>query len=152
MPLGQYDSTKLVNIGTNRWSFKPEVGISQALGSWILEATAGVIFYTKNNDFWGGKTRQQDPIYALQGHLIYNFPWGIWAALNATYYFGGRTTIDGVEGDDLQRNWRLGVTLTLPVNRYNSVKLYAGTGVQTSTGSDFKLVGIVWQYRWGQGL
>jgi hypothetical protein len=152
MPLGQYDSDKLANIGTNRWSFKPEVGISQALGRWTLEAIAGVTFYTKNDDFLGGKTRGQDPIYSLQGHLIYNFQSGIWAALNATYYSGGRTRIDGVEGDDLQSNWRLGATLTLPVTRHNSVKLYASTGVQTRTGENFDLLGIAWQYRWGGGL
>ena len=49
MPLGQYDSDRLVNIGTNRWSFKPEVGISRALGRWTLEGAAGVIFYTSNS-------------------------------------------------------------------------------------------------------
>ena len=151
-PLGQYDSDKLANIGTNRWSFKPEVGISQALGRWTLEAAAGVTFYTNNDDFFGGKTREQDPMYSLQGHLIYNFQWGIWAALNATYYTGGSTTIDGVKGDDLQSNWRWGATLTLPVDLHNSVKLYASTGVQTRTGGDFDLVGIAWQYRWGGGL
>ncbi|HYS17812.1 MAG TPA: transporter, partial [Candidatus Binatia bacterium] len=32
VPLGQYDSDKLVNIGTNRWSFKPEIGISKTWG------------------------------------------------------------------------------------------------------------------------
>jgi hypothetical protein len=152
MPLGQYDSDKLVNIGTNRWSFKPEVGISHALGRWTLEGSAGVTFYTKNHDFFGGQTREQDPIYSLQGHLIYNFPRGIWAALNATYYTGGRTTIGGVEGNDLQKNWRFGATLALPLSLHHSVKLYASTGVSTRTGDEFNLVGIAWQYRWGGGL
>ena len=151
-PLGQYDSGRLVNIGSNRWAFKPELGISQALGRWTLEGTAGVIFYTPNHDFMGGQTRSQDPIYSFQGHLIYNFPAGIWAALNATYYTGGRTSVDGEEGDDLQRNWRLGTTLTFPVDRHHSVKLYASTGVQTRTGGNFNLLGIAWQYRWGGGL
>ncbi len=152
MPFGQYDSDKLANIGTNRWSFKPEVGISQALGRWTIEAAAGVTFYTKNDDFFGGQTREQDPIYSLQGHLIYSFPRGIWAALNATYYTGGRTTIEGVEGDDLQKNWRFGATLALPISIHHSIKLYANTGVYTRTGEEFDLVGIAWQYRWGGGL
>ena len=37
VPWGQYDSSRVVNIGTNRWSFKPEVGISQAAGPWTVE-------------------------------------------------------------------------------------------------------------------
>jgi len=152
MPLGQYEPEKLANIGTNRWSFKPEVGISQALGRWTLEAIGGVTFFTKNDEFLGSQTREQDPIYSLQGHLIYNFPRGIWAALNATYYTGGRTSIDGVKGDDIQKNWRFGATLTLPVNRHNSIKLYASTGVYARRGENFDLVGIAWQYRWGGGL
>ena len=67
-------------------------------------------------------------------------------------YTARRTTVDGVEGNDLQKNTRLGVTVALPVNRYTSVKLYGSTGVSTRTGSDFDAVGILVQYRWGGGL
>ena len=151
-PLGQYDSSKLVNIGTNRWSIKPELGISKALGPLTLDLAAGVSFYTGNDDFFGGHTREQDPIYSLQGHLIYNLGRGVWGALDGTYYTGGRTTLDGVEGNDLQESSRLGLTLSLPVTRRNSIKLYASTGVSTRTGTDFDAVGIAWQYRWGGGL
>ena len=38
-PFGQYDNDRLVNIGTNRWSFKPESGISKALCQWTLEGS-----------------------------------------------------------------------------------------------------------------
>ena len=93
-PLGQYDTDKLVNIGTNRWSVKPELGISKALGPLTLELTTGVTFYTDNHDFLGGKTREQAPIYAVQGHVSYNLGAGIWVAVDGTYYTGGRTTID----------------------------------------------------------
>jgi hypothetical protein len=150
-PLGQYDSEKLLNIGTNRWSFKPEVGTSKTLGPVTLELASGVRFYTDNNDFLDGKTLQLSPLYSVQGHLIYSFATGIWAGLDALYYTGGRGTIDGKKGETLE-NARVGLTLTLPVNRYNSVKLYGSTGVYTKTGSDFDLVGIVWQFRWGAGL
>ena len=151
-PLGQYDADKLVNIGTNRWFVKPELGISKALGPLTLELTTGVTFYTDNHDFLGGKTRAQAPIYAAQGHVSYNLGAGIWVALDGTYYTGGRTTVDGVEGNDLQKNTRLGVTVALPVNRHTSVKLYGSTGVSTRTGSNFNAGGIVLQYRWGGGL
>ena len=151
-PLGQYDADKLVNIGTNRWSFKPELGISKALGPLTLELTTGVTFYTDNHDFLGDKTRAQAPIYSVQGHVSYTVGGGLWVAVDGTYYTGGRTTIDGVEGNDLQKNTRLGATVALPVNRYTSIKLYGSTGVSTRTGSDFNAGGIVWQYRWGGGL
>jgi hypothetical protein len=151
-PLGQYDSSKLLNIGTNRWSIKPELGVSKALGPLTLELDAGVTFYTNNDDFLNGMTLEQDPIYAVQGHLIYNFGAGVWGALDATYYTGGRTTVDGVKGDNVQENTRLGLTVALPVNRHNSIKLYASTGVFARTGSNFNTGGIVWQFRWGGGL
>jgi len=151
-PMGQYDSNKLVNVGTNRWSVKPEIGVSKEVGKLTLELNGSATYYTENDDFLGGQKREQDPIYAMQGHVIYGFSGGIWAALDATYYWGGQTTVDGVTGNDLQRNSRGGVTVALPVNRYNSVKLYASTGVSTRTGSDFDTFGIAWQTRWGGGL
>lgn len=152
VPWGQYDDTKLVNIGTNRWVFKPEVGISKAIGPWTLEATAGVTFYTDNKDFFGGNVRSQDPLYSLQGHVIYGFRSGIWASVDATYYAGGRSTLNGVLNSDLQQNWRFGGTLAFPVDRYNSIKLYASSGVSARTDNNFDLIGVAWQYRWGGGL
>ncbi len=151
-PLGQYDPDKLVNLGTNRWTFKPEFGFSKALGSWILEGTGAVNLYTDNDNFFGGQHRSQDPVYSAQGHVIYRFRRGAWVALDATYYTGGRTTIDGVQGDDLQKNWRTGLTVALPVNRLNSIKFYVSEGVSTRAGDDFVLAGAAWQHRWGGGM
>jgi hypothetical protein len=150
-PLGQYDPDRLVNLGTNRWSFKTEAGISKAVGKWIFEGIAGATFFTDNDDFFGGQHRSQDPIYSAQGHVIYRFPRGIWSAINATYYTGGRSTIDGVEGDDDLSNWRYGVTVALPVSRRSSIKLYGSDGVWTRVGDDFRLYGAAWQFRWGGG-
>jgi hypothetical protein len=152
IPASQYDPTRLVNIGTNRWSFKPEIGISKAMGSWTFEGQAAVTFFTDNDEFYGGTTRSQDPLYALQGHVIHNFRSGIWAALDVTYFTGGRSTLGGTVKNDLQQNWRAGATLALPVDRRNSVKLSASTGVSARTGNNFDLLGVAWQYRWGGGL
>ncbi|MFO1325034.1 MAG: transporter [Burkholderiales bacterium] len=152
VPASQYDSTRIVNIGTNRWFFKPEFGVSKAHGPWTLEFTAAATFYTDNDDFFNGKTRSQDPVYSFQGHAIYGFSSGIWTSVDATYFTGGRTTIDGVRGNDLQQNWRIGATLALPVDIHNSIKFYASSGVSSRTGNDFDLVGVAWQYRFGGGL
>lgn len=151
-PLGQYDKEKLVNLGNNRWFVKPDIGISKAWGPLVLELSSGVYCFTKNDDYYGGKTLEQDPVVTTQLHVTYNFGRGIWAALSGTYDYGGRTTVNGVQGDDLQNNSRVGATLALPVNRNNSIKLYASSDIHTSIGSDYKLVGVIWQYRWGSGL
>jgi hypothetical protein len=151
-PVGQYDASRLVNLGTNRWSFKPELGVSKALGRLTLEGAAAVTLYLDNDDFYQGRSRSQDPLYSLQGHLIYSFRSGVWGSLDGTYFTGGRTTLDGELNDDLQQNWRVGATLAFPVNARNSVKLYGSSGVSARTGNDFDLLGIAWQYRWGGGL
>jgi len=151
-PLGQYDKDKLVNLGSNRWFVKPDIGISKAWGAFALELSTGVFFFSNNNDYLDGKTLEQDPVYTTQLHGTYNFGRGIWAALSGAYDYGGRTTVDGVKNDDRQDNSRIGATLALPVNRNNSIKLYASSSVHTSVGSDIDLLGIVWQYRWGNGL
>jgi hypothetical protein len=151
-PTGQYDPSKLVNIGTNRWSFKPEVGISQALGPWTLEFQTAATLFTDNDDFFRGNTRSQDPLYSMQGHVIYAFRSGIWGSLDTTYFFGGRTTLNGKLNEDLQQNWRVGGTLAFPVDIHNSVKLYASSGVSARTDNNYDLYGIAWQYRWGGGL
>jgi hypothetical protein len=151
-PSGQYDDSRLVNIGTNRWSFKPEVGVSKALGPLTLEVAAAATMYTDNNDFFGGNTRSQDPLYSVQGHAIYSFGSGVWASIDTTYFTGGRTTINGTQNNDLQQNWRLGGTLAFPVDAHNSIKIYASNGVSARTGNSYDLIGITWQYRWGGGL
>ena len=151
-PLGQYDESRLVNIGTNRWSFKPEVGVSKAVGPWTLEVAAAAMFFTDNDDFFGGNALTQEPIYSLQGHLIYGFRSGIWVSVDATYFAGGRTTLNGNQNNDLQQNWRFGGTVAVPVDRANSVKIYLSTGLSARTGNEYDLVGVAWQYRWGGGL
>lgn len=151
-PWSQYDSSRLVNIGTNRWSFKPELGISKTLGPWTVEGQLAATIFTDNTDFYGGNQREQEPIYSAQAHAIYGFKSGKWASLDATWFGGGRTRFNGVDKADLQQNWRVGATFALPVNRRNSIKFYASSGVSDRTGNSFDLVGIAWQYRWGAGL
>ena len=121
------------------------------MGPWILELSGGVVFYQDNDEFLGG-TREQAPLYSAQAAVIRSFSNGIWASLSGTWYAGGRTTVNGVRKDDLQENSRLGVVVSLPVNRFNSIKLTAHTGVLVRAGSDFDAVSIAWQYRWGGGL
>jgi hypothetical protein len=148
VPVGQYDPNKLINIGTNRWSVKPDIGISKALGAYTLELSTGVTFFSTNDSYYGGQTLQQDPVYTTQVHLTCDFGNGVWGALDATYDYGGRTTVNGVQNDDSQDNSRFGAMLALPLDREYSVKFFASTGVSIRTGSNYSLGGAALQYRW----
>lgn len=151
-PLGQYDSDRLINIGTNRWTVKPEIGISKAWKRLTLELATSLAFYSDNDEFLGNRTLEKDPLYSIQSHAIYSMWRGVWGALDFTYYGGGQTSVDGVEVGERQENTRFGATLALPVNRYNSIKIYGSTGATARLGADFDTIGVVWQTRWGGGL
>jgi hypothetical protein len=150
LPLGQYDDSKLVNLGTNRFSIKPEIGISKTFHRLVLELATAINIYNVNHNYYGGKTLSQEPIGSVQSHVIYNFKKGIWTALDATYYWGGNTTIDGVQSNSMQENSRLGITIAVPVNIHHSIKLNLSTGTTTRTGTDFDSAILAWQYRWGR--
>ena len=151
-PLGQYDPERLLNLGTNRWTFKPEIGLSKKLAALTVEGALGVALFTDNDEYFGGRRREQEPIVSTQVHLIHEFPGGTWMAVNGTYYTGGRTTLDGVKRNDELGNSRLGATLAMPLDRQNSIKLHASKGISVRYGEDFSTVGAAWQYRWGAGL
>jgi hypothetical protein len=151
-PTGQYFPSKLVNIGANRWSFKPEFGVSKALSPWTLEGAVGVTLFTDNNDYFGGNSRHQNALFSVQGHAIFNFTSRMWAALDATYYTGGRTSLNGSQDADLQNNSRWGGTYAYSLTRHNSIKLYFSSGLTARTGTEFQTYGIGWQHRWGTGF
>jgi len=151
-PTGQYDDTRVVNIGTNRWSIRPVLGISKQVDQLTAEIAAGPIIFTDNGDFYGGHTRTQKPIYLTTGHLLYNFPYGIWTSLDIVYFTGGQSSINGKWNQDLQKNWRVGGTVSFPLNKNYSVKLFGSGGVSARTGNNYSLIGILLQYRWGAGL
>jgi hypothetical protein len=150
-PLGQYDKDRLVNIGSNRWSVKPELGASQGFGDWTFELAAGVTWFSENDEFFNGNTREQDPLYSLQAHVTRQFGRRAWGAFSLTYYDGGRTAINGDEQGQKLGGTRLGLTFSLPVDQRNSIRLSAHSGLAVRTGSDFKGVAAIWQHVWAGG-
>jgi hypothetical protein len=148
-PIGQYFPDKLINLGANRWSFKPEIGYSRARNRWTLEGYLGTWLFTGNDSFYPGESkRTQDPILSLQAHASYTIKPRLWLAADGTWYVGGTTTVDGVDKADLQRNSRLGTTLSLPLVDGQSLKLSYSTGATTRVGGDFDTFGVAWQYSW----
>jgi hypothetical protein len=151
-PTGKYEKDKLINIGRNIWAAKLGVGVSKALGKFTVEFLSDAEFYTTNYDFYGSTKKDTDPIYSVQGHLIYNIKRGMWVALNSNYYWGGNSYVDGVSKDTGLRNSRLGFVFAIPINKQNSIKLNASDGVSTRTGTDFTTAMLFWQYRFGGGI
>lgn len=145
-PTGEYDPDKLINVGTNRWAMKPEIGLAHPVGRWYFEAIGGVWLFGDNDNFFGGQHREQDPLASIQGHVSYTFRPKLWLAFNANYYDGGRTKIDDVLKDDRQSNSRYGLTLSVPLGRTQSLKFHWNDGASTRIGSDFMTYGIAWQY------
>jgi Putative MetA-pathway of phenol degradation len=147
-PLGQYDPTKLINIGSNRWSFKPEVGYTRTFRKWTLEGAVGVWLFTENTDYYGGQTKVQDPISSLQVHAIYTFKPRMWISFDANFYRGGETSISGGPRANLQENSRAGVVFALPVTAQHTIKFSYSRGAVTRIGADFSSYGLAWQYLW----
>jgi hypothetical protein len=148
-PTGQYHADRLINLGSNRWSFKPEVGVSVPIGRWTVDAYGGVWLFGANDRFYPGPARrEQDPVVALQGHTSYTVRPQLWVAFNATWYSGGATTVDGIEKADLQRNSRIGATISFPIAARQSLKASVSTGATTRIGGDFDTVALAWQMIW----
>jgi hypothetical protein len=148
-PLGQYDPTKLVNIGTNRWSFKPELGISKQAGRLTLEFLGTVAFFTANPDFFGGQEQTQAPLWSGQVNVIYTFRSGIWGGVGGVYYAGGEVRTNGGPPSIPQENTRIGAVLVFPLGKVNSIKTYWSTGATTRTGTDFDTFVVSWIHLWG---
>jgi hypothetical protein len=147
-PLGEYDPTKLINLGTNRWSLKPEVGVSLPYGHWVVEAMVGAWFFTDNKDFVGGRTRTQDAVFATQVHLTYKFKRSMWLAADANFFTGGQTTVGGTQNLDLQRNSRIGATFSSALGRHHAIRASVSRGAYTTIGADFTSIAVGYNYAW----
>jgi hypothetical protein len=155
-PTGQYDPTKLINYGANRWAFKPEIGLSRRWGHWVLDAYGAVWFFTTNDEFFSrnqfnpGVTKQtQKPIGAFEGHLSYDVKPRLWASLDGNFWSGGRTSSNGVENPStLQKNSRIGGTVSVPIGKHHSLKFSYNNGAYIRYGGNFQNISVAWQYSW----
>ena len=148
-PLGQYDSSRLINLGSNRWTFRSQLGVSQAAGLWTFEAFAGAWFFTENSNFFGGSTLEQKPLLVGKLHVIRSFPRGFWLALDGGYGYGGRSLLDGIERETRISTFRFGLTFAAPIARQHTVRLTLASGDRVERGADFDAIAVSYQYRWG---
>ena len=137
VPTGQYYDDKMINLGDNRFTFRPQIGVVHNRGKCSMELTTMASIYTDNNDFFNGKRLEQDPVFNTDAHLIYTFRPGLWLAGSFGYGYGGVTAVNGVSSDNRQSNLGWGLGLGMPINRAIGVKIaYIGTRTQAPTGLD----------------
>ena len=153
-PTGKYNPEFAINIGTNRWSFKPEIGFTRDAGRVELDVYAGVWFFTANDNYFtppGGapNTRTQEPIGAFEFHVSYDVRPRLWISADVNYWRGGKASVNGARNNNtLQANSRFGVTGSVPLTRHQAVKVSYSDGVVVRIGGNYKILSMGWQYGW----
>jgi hypothetical protein len=147
-PTGDYNSAHLVNISSNRWAFKPGIGLTQPIGRWFTDVSAGVWLFTDNDNFFNGHVRGEAPLWSIQTHVGYYFPRDIWLSADLTYYSGGETSINGVTKQDPQSVTRYGLTLSVPFGSGFSGKVAWAGWAGARNGGTFDTLAFTLQYRW----
>jgi len=149
LPTGDYMNDKLINLGTNRYTFRPQFGVVHNRGKWSMELTGAVYLYTDNDDFFNGNKLEQDPYYTFQTHLIYTFRPGLWAAASAGYGYGGESTVSGVEKNDCKENLAWALSSGYSITRQLGVKVvYLRTRAQKTVGQDTDSLAVVSSIFW----
>jgi Putative MetA-pathway of phenol degradation len=152
-PTGQYDPKKLLNLGSDRWSFKPELAISKPFGSeqrWVFDAYANTYFYTANTSYRDTEVLRQRALLGLEGHISYTFNNTIWASLDTRYSSGGDTTVSGVNQDNLQQNFIWGSELVVSPNSRNSCTFVFAKAAVHKNGPALTGLTVKYAYTWGK--
>jgi hypothetical protein len=150
VPVGEYFEDKLLNLGQNRFVIRPQVGMVHTRGQWSYELTSSVFFFTDNDEFYGDSTREQNPLYAVQGHVIHSFKKpGYWAAMSAGYGIDGKSSINGTTANDSRRVFVSALSLGMPLGSRQGLKFaYVRDRTNISRGSDTDSFVIAWSARY----
>jgi hypothetical protein len=148
VPLGEFESDKLLNLGQNRFYVRPQLGVLHTRGQWSYELTGSTFIYSGNDDFFGGLELEQDPLYALQAHVIRVFDkTGYWAALSTGYGWKGDTVVDGVRSDNSQKRWLSSLAFGIPLGTKQGMKFaYLRDRTKTKQGANVDSLAIGWSY------
>ena len=149
-PLGEYYKEKLINLGQNRWRLRTQMGVLHRRGPWEFELTGSVSVFSDNNDFYKNTKREQDPLFFSQAHLIYTFRPGLWLSASTGFAWGGENYVNDIAKNDAYRKGYWALSLGLPINRQQGVKLAWIAGrTNTDRGYDADTVVLAWSYMWG---
>ena len=147
VPIGEYDNSRSLNLGQNRWYGRVGAPIVWQLGAWVpgrrttLEFLPAVWLFGTNDDFVG-QTLETDPMFQVDAHLTRDFTDRLWGSLDSVWYTGGKASVDGVEGEELDN---LGVGLTLGYQINDSLGLTIGykSTIHDSAPGDLQMDGFM---------
>ncbi|WP_448653047.1 transporter [Pseudomonas fluorescens] len=149
MPTGDYDKDRIINIGSNRWVFKPEIGFGTPIGPTWLEINTYVSLFGDNKDYHGDSKLEQKPLYAIEGHYSYTINRALWVSLDATYNRGGESKIDGDWQDNKQENGLLGASLGFMLSpQFGGLVAYSDTVSERTGSPDVNTWTFRLQYVW----
>jgi hypothetical protein len=142
-PIGEYDSSQLLNLGQNRWYGRVGLPVVCQLGPWVpgrrttLELLPAVWFFASNDDY-AGQTLKTGPMFQLDAHLSRDLTERFWAALDFAWYYGGQSSVDGVEGKKLD-NIGVGLTLGYAINDNLGLTFGYKSTINDSAPDDLRL-------------
>ena len=149
LPTGHYLEDKLVNLGENRFVFRPQVGFIQTFGKWTTDFNVEVALYTENDEFFDGNTLEQRPMYRTTIHLLRTFNPGQWVGVGFGYEFGGEYAFNGVDQDDKKKNIGWSLAYRHPITRQIGFKIrYIGIRARALTGFDSESLTVSVAYAW----
>ncbi len=150
-PIGEYSSSKVVNLGANRWAYQLGAPICYYMGRTYLdprlttiELLPTVTFYSANDAPFAADRREQKAMFRLETHVTRNVARALWVSLDGMYIAGGETTTDGVAADDRQEAIQLGGTVNVTLSRSLSVKVsYGGIVGRNDGGPDGHMTRVI---------
>jgi len=145
VPLGQYDKTRLLNLGRNRYTVQPQFGILHNRGLWSYELTGSAFVFTDNKAFYNGNTFSQKTLLGLQAHIIRRFNTGHWLSASYGQGLGGESSVNGVASDDDTENRAYALSLGIPLAKKQSIKVvFIHSETHRYTGADLQTVALAW--------
>ena len=152
-PTGLYNRNKILNLGSDRWSFKPEIALSHPFGpgrKWDFDGYANAYFYTDNTSYHGKEVLRQEPLPGLEGHISYSFNDSLWASFDTRYSFRGATLVNGITQNNAQQNFILGSEMNIALNSRNALVFEFAKALVHSNGPALVGFSVKYDYKWGK--
>jgi hypothetical protein len=153
-PTGKYDPNRVLNLGSDRWSFKPQLGVSHPFGpdqKWVADGYLYMYFFSDNTEYHGRQILRQEPLPGFEGHISYNITPDLWVSLDANYAFRGNTVVDGVDQNDAQKSLTVGTEANWTINSRNALAFVFAKAAVHDNAPAYTGVALKYFYSWGRG-